>query len=116
MSVTQPTDKQMGQIAADVAIAGFDKYNAIPFTMGLNMYDKEQQHAIMNATMAMQNMRYISDTQKKITFCWLYLNLVRCRINGINEFKYDPKIMLTKDEDLPSWEFIQKCLANELCY
>jgi len=50
MSVKHFSDSQMGQIAADVAIAGLDEYNSIPFTVGLNQYNEEQKYAIMNVT------------------------------------------------------------------
>ena len=112
MSTTSLTDKQMSQLATDVAIVGFDEYNAIPFIENLVKYDKTQQHHIMNVVLTMHGLKDMSDTQKKIVFCWLYLNLMRCKINDVNEFKYDPKILLTKDEDLPSWDFIRKCLVE----
>ena len=112
MSTTSLNDKQMSQLATDVAINGFDEHNAVPFIENLVKYDETQQYHIMKVAMAMHDLKYMSDTQKKIVFCWLYLNLMRCKINVINEFKYDPKILLTTDENLPSWEFIQKCLVE----
>jgi hypothetical protein len=105
-----------GMIATDVIINGFDEVNTEPFVDVLcNLHNIHQQAAFTNMVIAMQDLRYVSDRQKRIVFSWLYLQSMKCKINGDKNIKVpDMSINDTPDEEVPSWVELQSYIIEML--
>ena len=91
----------------DVATNGFDESNIEAFAEQVTKYNVEQQSAIMHLIFGMQELRFVSDLQRRIILSWLYLYLQKIKSNDDNQCKVPKTKIDYAEEDVPTWLELQ---------